>query len=235
MSTVVRRLVAFFPSMDFRQLPPASRPGDKPVPVGVGLTDDEQDIIWMMRVRGGDRAAFELLVECHQQRVVSTVARMLGADAADAEDVSQQVFLRVWKSAVRYEPTAKFTTWLYTIVRNLVFNELRRRKARPATSLDAAAETGGTRTVGEAFGHLEDPRSPAPDAALLADELQAAITDAIQSLPETQRMALVLRRYEELSYEEIAATLGQTIPGVKSLLFRARTLLREKLGRYLDA
>ena len=93
----------------------------------------------------------------------------------------------------------------------------------------------GGRTVGEAFGHLEDPCAPAPDATLLEGELQAAITEAIGSLPETQRMALVLRRYEDLSYEEIAETLGQTVPAVKSLLFRARTLLREKLGRYLDA
>ena len=237
MSTVVTRLAAFFPSfMDSSRPLPSSQP-QEPAATGGGLTADEQDIIWMMRVRGGDRAAFEELVECHQQRVVGTVARMLGSDSADAEDVGQQVFLRVWKSAARYEPTAKFTTWLYTIVRNLVFNELRRRKGRPTTSLDAAASESdaGGRTVGEAFGHLEDTHTPAPDATLLEGELQAAIADAIQSLPETQRLALVLRRYEDLSYEEIAETLGQTVPAVKSLLFRARTLLREKLGRYLEA
>ncbi len=238
MSTVVTRLAAFFPFMDSSR--PLSSQSNEPSPhaaaAGSGLTADEQDIIWMMRVRGGDRLAFEELVECHQQRVVGTVARMLGADSADAEDVGQQVFLRVWRSAARYEPTAKFTTWLYTIVRNLVFNEMRRRKGRPTTSLDAAAGDGeGERTVGEAFGHLADPCAPAPDATLLEGELQAAITEAIGSLPETQRMALVLRRYEDLSYEEIAETLGQTVPAVKSLLFRARTLLREKLGRYLDA
>ena len=233
MSTVAARLAAFIPFMDSGRSPSSSQPHEpaSASPSGA-LTTDEQDIIWMMRVRGGDRVAFEELVECHQQRVVGTVARMLGPDAADAEDVGQQVFLRVWKSAARYEPTAKFTTWLYTITRNLVFNELRRRKHRPVTSLDAEAGDG---TVGEAFGHLEDTRSSAPDASLLETELQAAIATAISQLPEAQRLALVLRRYEDLSYEEIAATLGQTVPGVKSLLFRARTLLREKLGRYLDA
>lgn len=236
MSTVVARLAAFLPFMDSSRPLPSSQPHEPTTPdAGSGLTADEQDIIWMMRVRGGDRGAFELLVECHQQRVVGTVARMLGSDSADAEDVGQQVFLRVWKSAARYEPTAKFTTWLYTIVRNLVFNELRRRKGRPTVSLDAAAEGDGGRSVGEAFGHLEDPGAASPDATLLETELQVAIAEAIGNLPETQRMALVLRRYEDLSYEEIAATLGQTVPAVKSLLFRARTLLREKLGRYLDA
>ena len=226
------RLAAFIPLMDSsRPLP--SQPDEPAATSGSTLTTDEQDIIWMVRVRNGDRGAFEELVECHQQRVVGTVARMLGPDAADAEDVGQQVFLRVWKSAARYEPTAKFTTWLYTITRNLVFNELRRRKYRPVTSLDA--EMGDHGTVGDAFGHLEDTQAASPDAALLEGELQAAIATAVSQLPEAQRMALVLRRYEDLSYEEIAASLDLTVPAVKSLLFRARTLLREKLGRYLDA
>ncbi len=233
MSTVAARLAAFLPFMDSSRPLPSSQPNEPAATSGSTLTADEQDIIWMMRVRNGDRGAFEELVECHQQRVVGTVARMLGSDAADAEDVGQQVFLRVWKSAVRYEPTAKFTTWLYTITRNLVFNELRRRKHRPVTSLDA--EMGGGGTVGDAFGHLEDTQTVAPDAALLEAELQAAIAAAVNQLPEAQRMALVLRRYEDLSYEEIAAALDLTVPAVKSLLFRARTLLREKLGRYLDA
>ena len=118
--------------------PPPPTADDAEAVPNATLTADEQDIIWMMRVRAGDRAAFTELVECHQQRVVGTVARMLGPDAADAEDIGQQVFLRVWKSADRYEATAKFTTWLYTITRNLVFNEMRRRKHRPTTSLDTA-------------------------------------------------------------------------------------------------
>ncbi len=202
-------------------------------PATITVTADEQDVLWMMRIRGGDRDAFAELVECHQQRVVGTVARMLGRDAADAEDIGQQVFLRLWKSAPRYEPTAKFTTWLYTIARNLVFNELRRRKHRPSISLDAdpSGETSGH----EGSARLEDTQAAGPDATLLEAELQQAITSAIEHLPETQRLAIVLRRYEELSYEEIAAVLNLTVPAVKSLLFRARVLLRERLARYLDA
>ena len=202
------------------------------------MTVEEQDIAWMQLVRRGDRQAFAELVECHQSRVVGTVARMLGGDAHDAEDIGQQVFLRIWKSAARYEPTAKFTTWLYTITRNLVFNELRRRKNRPMTSLDAPADSsehGGSSSFGDGSGaQFEDHRAPSPDATLLESELQQAIADAIASLPDNQRMAIVLRRYEELSYEEIAAALDLTVPAVKSLLFRARGILRDKLAGYLE-
>jgi RNA polymerase sigma-70 factor (ECF subfamily) len=215
----------------------AARTPVDPDAAGTALTSDEQDIIWMMRVRSGDRQAFAQLVECHQARVIGTVARMLGSDSADAEDISQQVFLRVWKSAARYEPSAKFTTWLYTITRNLVFNELRRRKHRPVVSLEAEPphEAGGRESSGEGAGRVGDELAPAPDATLLQAELQQAINVAIADLPESQRMALVLRRYEDLSYEEIGAVLRLSVPAVKSLLFRARVLLREKLARYLNA
>lgn len=218
--------VAFFMETDPRRSPPAASAAET------------QDIAWMQQVRAGDRAAFAELVECHHGRVVGTVARMLGADAAaDAEDIAQQVFLRIWKSAARYEPTAKFTTWLYTITRNLVFNELRRRKNRPMFSLDALASGGhaaGNHDAGnDNYSRSEDHTAVAPDATLMESELQDAIDAAIDALPEAQRLALVLRRYEELSYEEIADVLGLTMPAVKSLLFRARTELREKLARYL--
>ena len=212
--------------------PAAARPARRP-PATVTVTADEQDILWMMRIRGGDREAFTELVECHQQRVVGTIARMLGGDAADAEDIGQQVFLRVWKSAPRYEPTAKFTTWLYTITRNLVFNEMRRRKHRPVVSLDA--ELPGENSAHEGSARIEDTQSAGPDATLLENEMQQAIADAIAQLPETQRLAIIMRRYEELSYEEIASVLKLTVPAVKSLLFRARVLLRERLARYLEA
>jgi RNA polymerase sigma-70 factor (ECF subfamily) len=206
---------------------PAQRP-----PATVTVTPDEQDILWMMRTRAGDREAFAELVECHQQRVVGTVARMLGGDISDAEDIGQQVFLRVWKSAPRYEPTAKFTTWLYTITRNLVFNELRRRKHRPVISLDA--EAPGETTGNEGSARVEDTQAAGPDSMLLEAELQEAIAGAIEHLPEAQRMAIIMRRYEDLSYEEIAGVLNLTVPAVKSLLFRARVLLRERLARYLE-
>ena len=179
----------------------------------------------MLRTGNGDTAAFEQLVERHQALVIGTVARMLGNNS-DIEDVAQQVFIRVWKSAPRYTPTAKFTTWLLTITRNLVFNEARRRKRHPGIALDSHE--------GNESLSLPDQARSAPDEALLERELENAIDHAILSLPERQRLALVLRRYQSKSYEEIADVLNLSVPAVKSILFRARSELRAALSRYLD-
>lgn len=186
--------------------------------------EDAEDVRLMTLVSGGDTSAFEQLVERHQRLVIGTVTRMLGNNS-DAEDIAQQVFVRVWKSAKRYVPRAKFTTWLLKITRNLVFNELRRRSRHAQVSLQSETE--------EEERPIRDEHATAPDALLLEEELQKAIDAAISNLPETQRMAVILRRYEELSYEEIAETLEQSVSAVKSLLFRARTELRESLSRYL--
>jgi RNA polymerase sigma-70 factor (ECF subfamily) len=187
--------------------------------------DQPDDIALMLAVKRGDEQAFELLVERHRFRIVGTVAKMLGGET-DAEDIAQQVFIRVWQSAHRYSPTAKFTTWLLTITRNLVFNEMRRRSRARVVPLDS-----------------EDPDRPhhdRPDASarpapeeIANAELQDAIARAIAALPESQRMAVILRRYEEMPYEEIARVIGSTVPGVKSILFRARTELRESLKKFL--
>jgi RNA polymerase sigma-70 factor (ECF subfamily) len=188
--------------------------------------EDAEDIRLMELIGGGDDGAFEQLVERHQRLVIGTVGRMLGS-GSDAEDIAQQVFVRVWKNAKRYEPRAKFTTWLLKITRNLVFNELRRRSRHPQVPLQSDTD--------EEERPLKDEQAVAPDASLLEHELQQAIDAAIANLPETQRMAVVLRRYEELSYEEIAEALEQSVSAVKSLLFRARTELRESLQRYLSS
>ena len=187
--------------------------------------EDAEDVRLMALVSEGDAKAFEQLVERHQRLVVGTVTRMLGNNS-DAEDIAQQVFVRVWKSAKRYVPRAKFTTWLLKITRNLVFNELRRRSRHAQVALQPDAD--------EEERPIRDEHAIAPDASLLEQELQNAIDAAIANLPETQRLAVILRRYEELSYEEIAETLDQSVSAVKSLLFRARTELRESLQRYLS-
>jgi RNA polymerase sigma-70 factor (ECF subfamily) len=188
--------------------------------------DPERDIRLMEKVRAGDEAAFRELVEAHQHRVIGTVTRMLG-DANEAEDLSQQIFVRVWKSAPRWEPTAKFTTWLYTILRNLVFNECRRRSRHKLTSLDAATDDE------EHPQQFADATVKQPYTTMLDEEMQDAIERSIQELPEAQRMAVIMRRYQDVSYEEIAEVLELTVPSVKSLLFRARNDLREKLKKYL--
>jgi len=188
--------------------------------------EDAEDIRLMGLASAGDMAAFEQLVERHQRLVVGTVGRMLGTNS-DAEDIAQQVFVRVWKNVKRYEPRAKFTTWLLKITRNLVFNELRRRSRHPAVPLQSETD--------EEERPLKDENAISPDTTLLQHELQQAVDAAIAQLPETQRMAVILRRYEELSYEEIAEALDQSVSAVKSLLFRARTELRESLKRYLSS
>ena len=194
-------------------------------PAHAGASEaDQEDVRLMQLVSGGDMRAFEQLVERHQALVAGTVGRMLGNNS-DVEDIAQQVFVRVWKSAKRYEPRAKFTTWLLKITRNLVFNELRRRKRHATTPLQPEPESEEL--------PLPDRRTSTPDASLLELELQRSIETASSELPESQRMAVVLRRYEELSYEQIAEVLGQSVPAVKSLLFRARTELRERLKAYL--
>lgn len=186
-----------------------------------------QDLRWMVLIKQGDMDALRQLIEAHQHRVIGTVAKMLGDDS-DAEDISQQVFIRVWKSAARYEPTAKFTTWLFKITRNLVFNELRRRKRHPTRSLDATMDDDDRPL------QIPDPGTKPADTALLDDEMQSAIQKAIEELPEIQRMAIILRRYDDIPYEDIGEILGLSVPAVKSVLFRARTELREKLKKYLE-
>jgi RNA polymerase sigma-70 factor (ECF subfamily) len=186
--------------------------------------EDAEDVRLMRLVSGGDTGAFEQLIERHQSLVAGTVARMLGSNS-DVEDIAQQVFIRVWKSARRYVPRAKFTTWLLKITRNLVFNELRRSKRHahvPLQTLPGAEEFP-----------LKDQTNPTPDASLLETELQRAIEEAITELPESQRMALILRRYEQLTYDQIADILDLSVPAVKSVLFRARTELRARLSKYL--
>lgn len=186
---------------------------------------NEHHVGLMLRVKEGDLSAFEELVEIHQHSVIGTVAKMLGSPN-DAEDIAQQVFVRVWKSAPRYEPQAKFTTWLFTITRNLVFNEMRRRQRKPAFSMEEREE--------EFHNGIPDETARGPDEAALQAEMMAAIDKAIQSLPEKQRLAVILRRYEDMPYEDIGEILKLSLPAVKSLLFRARTQLKESLREYLE-
>ena len=213
--------------MNFPSGGAASSPQDEPEPESsLSESDETSDITLMLRVRDGDLEAFETLVTRHQHSVVGTAAKMLGG-AADAEDIGQQVFVRVWKHAARYQPSAKFTTWLMTITRNLVFNELRRRRRSQQVSMDT--------DEGDTIRHqFVDEQAAPPSEEILDSELQEAIDAAIASLPETQRLAIVLRRYESMPYEEIAEVLKTSVPAVKSILFRARAELKARLKKYLE-
>jgi RNA polymerase sigma-70 factor (ECF subfamily) len=189
----------------------------------------DPDAALMLRVKQGDTAAFTALVEKYKQPVMNLAARTL-RDPTEAEDLAQNVFVQVFKSAARYQTTAKFSTWLFTIVRNLCLNEIRRRSRHPAESLDAPHPDLDDQPKHQ----FEDSRSAAPPDSLLRGELVKKIEEAIASLPENQRMALLLCRQDELSYEEIADVLGCSLSATKSLIHRGRETLKEKLKPYLQ-
>jgi RNA polymerase sigma-70 factor (ECF subfamily) len=188
----------------------------------------DPDAVLMLRVKRGDRAAFTELVEKYKQPVMNLVYRTLH-DEAEAEDLAQTVFLQVYKSANRYESRAKFSTWLFTIARNLCLNEIRRRSRHPADSLDQAHAEHDDQPRQQ----FEDKSNVAPPEKLLQGELAQKIEEALAGLPESQRTAILLCRQEELSYEEIAEILGCSLSATKSLIHRGRETLKEKLKPYL--
>jgi len=192
------------------------------------MTSSDPDVTLMLRVRDGDTEALRELIERHQRAVINTIHRAIG-DAWEAEDLAQRVFLQVYRSSKRYKPTAKFTTWLFTITRNTILNEHRRRNRHPADSLDALQEP---RDEDGAGWQAPDSNVRDPAQAAVERELQEKITQAIRELPEAQRTAVILCRYEGLSYEEIATVLGCSVSATKSLLHRARQTLKEKLRGY---
>src|SRR6516164_1607410 len=188
----------------------------------------DPDAVLMLRVKRGDRAAFAVLVEKYKQPVMNLVYRTLH-DEAEAEDLAQNVFLQVYKSAKRYESRAKFSTWLFTIARNLCLNEIRRRSRHPADSL----EESHAEHEDQPRQQFEDKSSVPPPEKLLHGELAQKIEEALAGLPENQRTAILLCRQEELSYEEIAKILGCSLSATKSLIHRGRETLKEKLKPYL--
>ena len=184
----------------------------------------QTDALLMQRLRDHrDEAALCALIARYQGPVYALAFRML-RNAAEAEDIAQRTYIRVWKAAGSYEASAKFSTWLFTIARHLIFNETRRRLRKPVTSLN-----GGPESTVEAT----DTRTAPPDTVLSSRELERAVDAALDHLPPKARMAIQLRRFDNKNYEEIAAILGITVPATKSLLFRARQELRRLLQPYL--
>ena len=189
--------------------------------------EQDPDAALMLRVKQGDNEAFALLVDKYKQPVMNLVYRML-RDATEAEDIAQNVFIQVHKSAARYQVSSKFTTWLFTIARNLCLNELRRRSRHPADSMEAAHPENE-----EPWQQFEDKKTFSPPETLLQGELERKIEEALAELPENQRTAIVLCRQDELSYEEIAKVLRCSLSATKSLIHRGRETLKEKLKPYL--
>lgn len=192
-------------------------------------TELDPDAALMLRVKQGDAAAFTQLVEKYKQPIVNLVWRTV-RDETEAEDIAQNVFVQAWKSAPRYQATAKFSTWLFTIARNLCLNEFRRRSRHPAESLDQMRDDSDDQPLFQ----VVDKRIRGAQDELLQGELEHKVDAAIDALPENQRIALALCRQEELSYEEIAEVLGCSLSATKSLIHRARETLKARLKPYLQ-
>lgn len=188
----------------------------------------DPDAALMLRVKQGDMGAFEILVEKYKGPVMSLVYRTL-PDSAEAEDIAQHVFLQVYKSAHRYEVSAKFSTWLFTIARNLCLNEIRRRSRHPAQSLDETYGDGEEAPMRQ----IPDRGTPGPPESVLEGELHEKIDEILAELPEKQRTAILLCRGEEHSYEDIARILDCSVQATKSLIHRGRETLKQKLKPYL--
>jgi len=190
----------------------------------------DPDIRLMLRVRADDQAAFGELVERYQHRLVAVMHHLVG-NADEAEDLAQEVFLRVYRTRAKYTPKAKFATWLFTIANNLALNALRDRKRKPVVPLDPRADpnaSGPWPTDG-----LAGDRELPPTQSLQQTELADVVRRALDGLNDRQRMAVVLNKFEDMNYAEIAEVMDLSTKAVKSLLSRARSRLREALQAYI--
>ena len=186
----------------------------------------------MLQVRDGNAAAFESLLEKHQKRLVMVLEQMVG-NRAQAEDLAQDVFLRVFNARERYVPTAKFSTWLYTITSNVASNSLRKSSRRKEVNL--ISSPSGSMPVRPLDTMAKDKSNLMPTRLADQKEMEVIITEAIQTLGPRQRMAMSLSKFEGMSYNEIAEAMEISPQAVKSLLSRARGNLRSLLDPYLNS
>jgi len=215
-------------ALDQGLLAMASVPTARPQAGAVGATEGLTDAEVMLRAKAGDDSAFDYLVQKYRRPMISFMYRM-SHNAAVAEDLAQEVFLRVYRSRANYEASAKFSTWLYRIATNLAVNHARdTRHERPENMVcidEPDDDTGLTVDV--------------PDGSLTAEEVivrrerMAAIRQRVQALPERQRMAVILHKYQQMDYRQIAQTLKLSESATKSLLFRAYETLRTQLKEFV--
>lgn len=189
------------------------------------LSDPDNQL--MQKAGSGNRAAFKELVKKHQGTVTGIIYRYTG-NHNEAEDLAQDIFLKIYKAASSYVPRAQFKTWLYKVVANHCLNFFRSQKRKAIiTSLD--------QPLSEDYNpHIQrtDEQKKQPEIILQQQELQIALKRALSELPERQRMAIILHRFEGLSYKEVATILGASLSAVESLIFRAMNNLKEKLSPY---
>jgi len=185
------------------------------------------DAAVMLRVKAGDQAAFDYLVQKYRRPIMSLLYRMARNQAA-AEDLAQEVFLRVYRSRQTYEASAKFTTWLYRIATNLAVNHARdtkRERPEVMASLDEPdSETGSTMEVADSRATVEEE--------MVKRERMQAIRAKVEALPERQKTAVILHKYQQMDYKQIAEVMKLSESATKSLLFRAYETLREELKQF---
>lgn len=191
----------------------------------------DPDVHLMLRVCDDDSDAFAELVEKYRDRVVTILFHLVG-DLSDAEDLAQEAFLRIYRSRRGYKPTAKFSTWLFTIVNNLGLNAIRDKKRRPTK------DVGGSDSGPLGARPLEQlapaPSSVMPSRVFAKGELGEVVRAAVAQLSEDQRLAVILNKFEDMNYKQIAEIMEKSEMAIKSLLSRARNTLRELLEPYLQ-
>jgi len=214
--------------MDRGILMATSVPVSTSLPSALAGAQGASDAEVMLRVKAGDQLAFNYLVQKYRRPLVSFMYRM-ARNAAVAEDLAQEVFLRVYRSRESYEASAKFTTWLYRIATNLAVNHARdTRHERPEimVSLDEPDEATGM-TMDLADGEMT------AEQAMVRRERLMGIRRKIEALPERQRLAVVMHKYQQMDYRQIAEVLELSESATKSLLFRAYETLREQLKEFI--
>ncbi len=192
------------------------------------LTDP--DVRLMLEVRDGNAAAYEQLVEKYQARLIAVLENMV--NRAQAEDLAQEVFMRIYRARKTYTPGAKFSTWLYTITHNVASNAIRKLSRRKEYNLNTSAS--GQVLTRPLENMIKEDSRMMPARKLDSNERAEIVQLAIRNLNERQRMAILLSKYEGLSYNEIATAMDLTTQAVKSLLSRARGNLKEMLEPYIE-
>ena len=189
----------------------------------------DPDVQLMLRFRDGDEEAFRELFQKHSRAIVNFAYHFVGS-LPRAEELAQDVFLQIYKAGPRYEPQAKFTTWLYRIATNACLNEVRRPEHRYKMRPLEYETEDSTKRAEIAFA---DPDAPSGDTTLAGRELEARIREVLADLPANQRAALLMSRVDGMSYREVADALECTESAVKSLVFRATATMRRELAEFL--
>jgi RNA polymerase sigma-70 factor (ECF subfamily) len=191
----------------------------------------DPEVRLMLEVRNDNAAAFEELVMRYQARLV-TILRHLVGDADQAEDLAQEVFLRIYRSRKTYQPSAKFATWLFTIANHVAANALRTRSRHPEVMLSPLGS--GSMGVAPLEVMLQASSGQMPARQLAKAEIRDMVRAALESLNDRQRLAVLLNKFENLTYSDIAETMDLSPQAVKSLLSRARVNLQQVLQPYID-